>query len=59
VVLENEIRSDTVGATEVVDAKFELIDRGGYIPTGYKFGPSDSERQIAASNFLKRAMPCA
>jgi len=38
-VLENEIRSDTVGATEVVDAKFELIDRGGYIPTGYKFDP--------------------
>jgi outer membrane protein OmpA-like peptidoglycan-associated protein len=22
-----------------VDAKFELIDRGGYIPTGYKFDP--------------------
>ena len=28
---------DTVGATEVVDAKYELIDRGGYIPTGYNF----------------------
>jgi outer membrane protein OmpA-like peptidoglycan-associated protein len=39
VVLENSIRSDTVGATEAVDAKFELIDRGGYIPTGYKFDP--------------------
>jgi outer membrane protein OmpA-like peptidoglycan-associated protein len=39
VILENSIRSDTVGATEVVDAKFELIDRGGYIPTGYKFDP--------------------
>jgi outer membrane protein OmpA-like peptidoglycan-associated protein len=39
VVLENAIRSDTVGATEAVDAKFELIDRGGYIPTGYKFDP--------------------
>jgi outer membrane protein OmpA-like peptidoglycan-associated protein len=39
VVLENAIRSDTVGATEVVDAKYELIDRGGYIPTGYKFDP--------------------
>ena len=39
VVLENAIRPDTVGATEVVDAKFELIDRGGYIPTGYKFDP--------------------
>jgi outer membrane protein OmpA-like peptidoglycan-associated protein len=37
VILENAIRSDTVGTTEVVDAKYELIDRGGYIPTGYKF----------------------
>jgi outer membrane protein OmpA-like peptidoglycan-associated protein len=39
VILENAIRSDTVGATEAVDAKYELIDRGGYIPTGYKFDP--------------------
>ncbi len=39
VVLENAIRSDTVGATEAVDAKYELIDRGGYIPTGYNFDP--------------------
>src|SRR6202521_3126972 len=39
VVLENEIRPDTVGTTEVMDAKYELIDRGGYIPTGYKFDP--------------------
>ncbi len=30
VVLENAIRSDTVGATEAVDAKYELIDRGGF-----------------------------
>ena len=39
VVLENVIRPDTVGASEVVDAKFELIDRGGYIPTGSNFDP--------------------
>ena len=39
VVLENAIRSDTIGGTEDVDAKYELIDRGGYIPTGYKFDP--------------------
>jgi len=39
VVMENEIRPDTVGTTEVVDANYELIDRGGYIPTGYKFDP--------------------
>ena len=39
VVLENEIRPDTEGTSEAVDAKYELIDRGGYIPTGYKFDP--------------------
>ncbi|MGB7023433.1 MAG: OmpA family protein [Candidatus Acidiferrales bacterium] len=39
VVLENEIRPDTVGTSEAVDANYELIDRGGYLPTGYKFDP--------------------
>jgi len=39
VVMENAIRPDTVGTEEAVDAKYELIDRGGYIPTGYKFDP--------------------
>ena len=39
VILENEIRPDTVGTSEAVDAKYELLDRGGYIPTGYKFDP--------------------
>ena len=39
VVLENQIRMDTKGATEDVDAKYELIDRGGYIGTGHKFDP--------------------
>jgi outer membrane protein OmpA-like peptidoglycan-associated protein len=39
VVLENSIRQDTAGSTEIVDAKYELIDRGGYIPTGYNFDP--------------------
>jgi outer membrane protein OmpA-like peptidoglycan-associated protein len=37
VVLENVIRQDTEGRREIVDAKYELIDRGGYIPTGYNF----------------------
>jgi outer membrane protein OmpA-like peptidoglycan-associated protein len=39
VIAENAIRFDTAGTSEVVDAKFELIDRGGYIPTGYHFDP--------------------
>jgi outer membrane protein OmpA-like peptidoglycan-associated protein len=37
VILENVIRPDTVGSSEAVNANFELIDRGGYIPTGYHF----------------------
>jgi outer membrane protein OmpA-like peptidoglycan-associated protein len=39
VVMENMIRQDTRGTSEAVDAKYELIDRGGYIPTGYNFDP--------------------
>ncbi len=39
VVLENVIRRDTEGTIETVDAKYELTERGGYIPTGYKFDP--------------------
>ena len=39
VVLENVVRIDTRGTTEAVNAKFELMERGSYIPTGYKFDP--------------------
>jgi outer membrane protein OmpA-like peptidoglycan-associated protein len=39
VVLENVVRADTKGTTEVLDTKYELMERGGYIPTGYKFDP--------------------
>src|SRR5438477_4681938 len=39
VVLENVIREDTKGTTEAVNAKYDLLERGGYIPTGYKFDP--------------------
>jgi outer membrane protein OmpA-like peptidoglycan-associated protein len=39
VVVENIIREDTKGSTETVNAKYELMERGGYIPTGYKFDP--------------------
>ena len=34
-----------------VDAKYELIDRGGYIPTGYQVRSGGSERQITAGIF--------
>ena len=39
VVLENVVRADTGGTSEAVHAKYELMERGGYIPTGYKFDP--------------------
>jgi outer membrane protein OmpA-like peptidoglycan-associated protein len=39
VVLENVVRTDTKGTTEAVNAKYELMERGGYIPTGYRFDP--------------------
>jgi outer membrane protein OmpA-like peptidoglycan-associated protein len=39
VILENVVRADTKGTAEAVNAKYELMERGGYIPTGYKFDP--------------------
>jgi len=39
VILENVVRDNTKGTTEAVNAKYELLERGGYIPTGYKFDP--------------------
>ena len=39
VVLENVVLPDTKGTSEAVNAKYELMERGGYLPTGYKFDP--------------------
>jgi len=39
VVLENVVREDTKGTTEAMHTKYDLLERGGYIPTGYKFDP--------------------
>jgi outer membrane protein OmpA-like peptidoglycan-associated protein len=39
VVMENVVSADTKGTSEAVDAKYELMERGGYSPTGYKFDP--------------------
>ncbi len=33
------MRETTKGTTEAVNAKYELMERGGYIPPGYKFDP--------------------
>jgi outer membrane protein OmpA-like peptidoglycan-associated protein len=39
VVLENVVTADTKGTSEAVNAKYELMERGGYLPSGYKFDP--------------------
>jgi len=39
VILENVVRDNTKGTTEAINAKYELMERGGYLPTGYKFDP--------------------
>ena len=39
VVLENVVLKNTKGTSEAVNAKYELTERGGYIPTGYRFDP--------------------
>jgi outer membrane protein OmpA-like peptidoglycan-associated protein len=39
VVLENVVLERTKGTSEAVNAKYELMERGGYLPTGYKFDP--------------------
>ena len=54
VVLENAVRSDTAGATEHVNAKYELIDRGGYIPTGYNFDPVILDAKLPLEFFEAR-----
>ncbi len=39
VVIENVVRTDTKGTIEAVNTKHDFLERGGYIPTGYKFDP--------------------
>src|SRR5438552_8017346 len=46
VILENVVREDTKGTGEAVNAKYELMERGGYIPTGYKFDPVVSNGKL-------------
>jgi len=54
VVLENVVRQDTKGTTEAVNAKYELMERGGYIPTGYKFDPVVSNAKLPLEFFEAR-----
>ena len=48
------ITSDTAGATEHVNAKYELIDRGGYIPTGYTLDPVVLDAKLPLEFFEAR-----
>src|SRR5580700_4130158 len=54
VIMENVIRQDTKGTSEVVDAKYELIDRGGYIPTGFIFDPVVLDAKLPLEFFEAR-----
>ena len=54
VVLENVVRADTVGTAETVHARYELIERGGYIPTGYKFDPVVANAKLPLEFFEAR-----
>ncbi len=60
VVPENAVYADTKGTTKAVNAKYELMERGGYIPTGNKFDPvvMDAKSRLellAARNALRFA----
>lgn len=48
VVMENTIRPDTVGASEWIDAHYELIGRGGYIPKQSAYAPTLLDPKIPA-----------
>ncbi len=54
VIMENVIRQDTKGTTEAVEAKYELIDRGGYIPTGYTIDPVVLDAKLPLEFFEAR-----
>jgi len=54
VVLENVVREDTKGTTQAVNAKYELMERGGYIPTGFKFDPVVLNAQLPLEFFEAR-----
>jgi outer membrane protein OmpA-like peptidoglycan-associated protein len=54
VVLENVVRTDTRGTAVPVTAKYELMERGGYIPTGYKFDPVVLDAKLPLEFFEAR-----
>jgi hypothetical protein len=58
VVLENVARDNTKGTTEAVNAKYEFMERGGYLPTGYKFDPVVIKEKLPLELFEARNAVC-
>jgi len=54
VILENIVRDDTKGTTVAVRAKYELMGREGYLPTGYRFDPVIINQQLPLEFFEAR-----
>jgi outer membrane protein OmpA-like peptidoglycan-associated protein len=54
VVLENIVRDDTRGTIEAMHTKYDLLERGGYIPTGYRFDPVVLNTQLPLEFFEAR-----
>ena len=46
VVMENFVRPDTVGAAEYIDAKYELVGKGQYIPKHSAYAPQVLDSKI-------------
>ena len=44
--MENIVRPDTVGATEYIDAHYELIGRNAYIPSQSSYAPTVIDPKI-------------
>jgi hypothetical protein len=46
VVVENKVRPDTVGASEYIDARYELIGRHQYIPPTARYAPTELDHKV-------------
>jgi hypothetical protein len=60
VVMENEVRADTKGQFEEVEAKYELLKRGQYElnVSPDELQPIAMDSQEPRSSFTRRAMRC-
>jgi outer membrane protein OmpA-like peptidoglycan-associated protein len=54
VVIENVVREDTKGTAEALNTKHDFLERGGYIPTGYRFDPVIPSARLPLEYFEAR-----